>query len=192
MIPIDALGLACNVISLVQLGISVAKEAAKIYEGGTANSEHIDAAKRLESTYAALNHDLSKPVSARNSTPSEKALRELAEKCTSTTAELLKYIVTAPIVPGTKRWKALGISVKSKLKAGQIQRLHHTMETYRQTLDTTILVELRSVYTGGDHRIRTNRFLAQTGSLCHANEPKGRLCKHACRRAMSCHRSDGA
>ena len=109
--PLPAIGLACNIIQFIQLGIDVASKNHEIYKAASEtslkNEELGSAVQRLRKICVGLQRSQSqKPEIA--STSNERPLQELAENCRAADEEILWALPRFRVQNSSETWRGFG------------------------------------------------------------------------------------
>lgn len=141
MDPITALGLACNILQLVEQGIEAAKVCKQLYRQGS-----LDENKKIEE-YATLlsaeNRDLEATFGKQALTTPTRAtgLQKVANDAYKTAAELNK-ILNQLKVSKNQMGAAFRTSLKTLVKKGTIDRVRTELERHDAALNSGLLKEL--------------------------------------------------
>lgn len=142
MEPVAAFSLACGIIQVVSFSKDLVHICKALYNQGSL-TEHADilaSAEHLKSLQSKLEGQrLIEEVSA-NPQPIDAELLELAQKCSQTAQKLIDEIgqLKAP-----RRRDVLKKVVKIRFRQRVLEKLQAQMETYRRTLDTSLIIDLR-------------------------------------------------
>lgn len=147
--PITAVGLACNVIQLLELGYKGVNCCWEIYKDGKdlRTSTLQDISQHLDNVCAHV-QGLS-TSSATVQTPglagsnNLKSLHELSIKCQATAKLLQHELQKLIIAPHSNPLVVVGTALKAVKKVSKIQKLKEQLDSYREILNTQLLVELR-------------------------------------------------
>lgn len=149
MDPLTAFSLTCGVIQVVDFSTKIVVKCRQIYKDGATyeNKETEFMARNLTD----LATDLKLPDTSQNllSAPQlyhdDQELLRLAERCSETAAELTKELQKLSI-PGRQRKRdAVRKAINVVWKKDAIENIQSSLEQYRRTLDTRILISLRFV-----------------------------------------------
>lgn len=149
MDPFTAFSLACGVIQVVDFSMELLSKSREIYKKGSLD-EHNEI-QSMANHLTNLRADLNLPINAPNPQytqqlfDDEKTLEDLALKCSETSHELITELHSLQIQGPHRKRKALARSVKAMSKKGTIEDIQKKLNQYQKTLDTRILVNLRSV-----------------------------------------------
>ena len=147
MDPITGIGLAASVIQLVTFGISAAQTCKTIYEQGVLddNSQVEYVANHLGSLTASIQQPLQKPTSrSLGLSKEEKELVDLSQKCQSCALKL-QHELQKLQVPKSRASIVLAASKTARAlwKKNSIEKIQRELESYRSTLETSLLSRLR-------------------------------------------------
>ena len=150
MDPVTAFSLTCGVIQVVEFSTKVVVKCRQIYNDGarSENKEIESMAEHLTdlATDLKLPSIVQNPGSANQLYHDEQELRTLAEQCSKTATELIDKIQKLNIRGRQRKRDAFGMAVKAVWKKdAAIENIQKSLECYRRTLDTRILISLRSV-----------------------------------------------
>ena len=149
MDPLTAFSLTCGVIQVVDFSTKIVVRCRQIYKDG-ATSEN----KEIESMAEHLTDlatDLKLPSVIQNLGCAnqlyhdEQELLKLAEQCSKTATELINELQRLSIQGRQRKRDAFRMAVKAVWKKDAIENIQKHLEWYRRTLDTRILISLRSV-----------------------------------------------
>ena len=149
MDPITAFSLACGVIQVVDFSTKVVVKCREITKDGASseNKEIESMAKNLTDLFT----DLSSASAVVNHRPmpqlyhDDQDLRKLAQQCSETAKELIAEIQKLSIQGQPRKRDVLRKAVKVVWKKSTIDDIQRRLETYRRTLDTRTLINLRFV-----------------------------------------------
>ncbi|KAK5219588.1 hypothetical protein LTR72_007972 [Exophiala xenobiotica] len=158
MDPITALGLACNILQLVEQGIGAAMVCKEFDQQGS-----LDENKKIEEyaeLISAANRDLESTFGKQAlTTPARAArLQKVATDASATAAELKKTLNQLK-VSKKQMGAAFRTSLKSFIKKGTIDRLRKELEGHEKTLSSDLLKDLYR-RAGEDDITRRNDFKA--------------------------------
>ena len=149
MDPLTAFSLTCGVIQVVDFSARIVVKCRQIYKDG-ATSEHTQM-KSMAEHLKALATDMKLPStvqglgSANQLYHHDEELLKLAERCSETATELINELQELSIQGRQRKRDALRKAVKVVWKKDTIENIQKSLESYRRTLDTSILISLRSV-----------------------------------------------
>ncbi|KUJ12838.1 uncharacterized protein LY89DRAFT_699451 [Mollisia scopiformis] len=139
MDPLTALGLASNIIQLIQFTSDLVSKGREIY-----NSADGSLVENLElETIAQSLQNLSIDILPSHSSRTDKQLVDLCKKCNEISQELVKAITAVKANGPDKKWDSFRQALSSVWNQKAIDALSARMERYRSQLDTTLLVSLR-------------------------------------------------
>ena len=147
MDPITGIGLAASVIQLVTFGISAAQTCKQIYEQGVLddNSQVEYVANHLGSLTVSIQQSLQKPTSrSLGLSKEEKELIDLSQKCQNCSVKL-QHELQKLQVPKSRASIVLAASKTARAlwKKNSIEKTQRELESYRSTLETSLLSRLR-------------------------------------------------
>lgn len=149
MDPLTAFSLACGVIQVVDFSMELLSKSREIYKMGSLDeyNEIESMANHLTNLLAGLNLPTTAPSPGYTQQlfDDEKTLKDLAVKCSETSHELITELHSLQIQGPHRKRQALARSVKAVWKKGTIEDIQKKLNQYQRTLDTRILVSLRSV-----------------------------------------------
>jgi hypothetical protein len=143
--PLTALGLASNIVQLIQFTSDLVAKGRDIYQSTDGTLvEHLE----LEAITKSL-EDLSLEVALPNIgslrlTKVERQLQQLCEGCRKAANELLDVIQKLKAQGPHKRWVSFRQALNSIWREDEIQALSIRLERYRRQIDTTLLLSLHS------------------------------------------------
>lgn len=137
-----ALGLACNVMQLIDFSGEVISVARHAYQAGSVEDDLSDKATRLADLSAAVNGFLgsaSNPV-----TTAQKDLQEVARKCYHTSLELQDEIKSLCPPAGGRRsvMRAVGASLKTVVRKNRLKKLSDNMLHWQKVMDSGLLLRI--------------------------------------------------
>jgi hypothetical protein len=140
MDPITALGLACNILQLVESGLEAAMVCKELYHQGS-----LDENKKIEEyadLISAANRDLESTFGKQAlTTPRATRLQKVANDASATAAELKKTLNQLK-VSKKQMGAAFRTSLKTFIKKGTIDRLRKELEGHEKTLSSDLLKDL--------------------------------------------------
>ena len=149
MDPLTAFSLTCGVIQVVDFSTKVVVKCRQIYKyGATFENEEIESmAGHLTAlaTELKLPNTIQNPGSANQQYRDDQELLKLAERCSETATELISELQKLSIQGRQRKRDAFRMAVKVVWKKDATENIQKRLEWYRRTLDTQILVTLRSV-----------------------------------------------
>ena len=146
MDPITGIGLAASVIQLVTFGISAAQTCKTIYEQGVLddNSQVEYVANHLASLTASTQQSL------RNSNTQslvlfkeERELVDLSRRCEIIALKLQQELRGLETRPHTSIVQAASKAARALWKKNSIEKIRRELESYRSTLEISLLSRLR-------------------------------------------------
>ena len=145
--PMSALGLACNIIQIVDFSLEAVAKFRELYKDGASseNRELEDMTIRLKDLRADLN--IVSPTT-RESKPlfiDDKELEALADECCKTADELTAELDTLKISGPHKKRQAVPKFFRSIRRKSVVEGIQRKLDGYQKVLDTRILVNLRFV-----------------------------------------------
>ena len=149
MDPLTAFSLTCGVIQVIDISTKIVVRCRQIYKDG-ATSEHKQI-KSMAEHLTGLATDLKLPSTtespriAHQQYHDDQELLELAEQCSETATELINELQKLGIQGRQRKRDAVRMAVKGAWKKDATESIQKRLESYRRTLDTRILVSLRSV-----------------------------------------------
>ena len=149
MDPLTAFSLTCGVIQVIDFSTKIVVRCRQIYKDG-ATSEHTQI-KSMAEHLTGLATDLKLPSTTQNPGFAhqryldDQELLELAKQCSETAAELINELQKLGTQGRQRKRDAFRMSVKGAWKKDATENIQKRLESYRRTLDSRILVSLRSV-----------------------------------------------
>jgi hypothetical protein len=148
MDPVSALSVASSVIQIVDFSAKLFSHIYEVYEsesGGTAEHTLI---KRETEQVRILNGHLTRAVDPgkleRDLTPLEIEVVSLARECDDAAVQLTEKLESVSLdTQKGKAWAAVRSAVKSVWRQRDIDRLRQRLDSCRQLLTTSILVQLQ-------------------------------------------------
>ncbi len=149
MDPLTAFSLACGVFQVVDFSTKIVSKCREVYKHGVSseNKEIESMAKHLAdlATELKLPNPIQSPGSAPQLYQDDQELLKLAEQCSETAAKLIEELQKLRIQGQHRKRDAFRKAIKTIWKNDTIQDIQRDLERYRKTLDTRILITLRSV-----------------------------------------------
>ncbi len=150
MDPLTAFSLACGVFQVVDFSTKIVSKCREMYKHGVSseNKEIESMAKHLRdlATELKLPNTIQSPGSAPPQLfQDDQELLKLAEQCSETATKLIEEIQKLRIQGQHRKRDAFRKAIKTMWKNDTIQDIQRSLERYRKTLDTRILITLRSV-----------------------------------------------
>ena len=145
--PMSALGLACNIIQVVDFSLKAVGKFRELYNDGASseNRELEDMAVRLKILRAKL---VTVDPTTRQSRPvffDDRELQALADECCKTADELTAELDTLKISGQHKRRQAVQKFFRSIRRKSVVDGIRRKLDSYQKVLDTRILANLRYV-----------------------------------------------
>ncbi|ODH49869.1 hypothetical protein GX48_03958 [Paracoccidioides brasiliensis] len=143
MDPLSAVGLAGNVVQLLDFGIRLAAKAHEIYvsaEGVQVHNLELDAITQNLVTLNRRTQNRSRKVCAYATSEDEKALQDLTERCNEIGEELIKALQAAKVQGAHKHWKSVRQALKSTMGRDKIEDLYSRLKQYREQIVVVLLV----------------------------------------------------
>ena len=149
MDPVTAFSLVCGVIQVIDFGTKVVVKCRRLHEEGSLE-EHEDIGDIAEHLVNAR-EDLDRRGDANSMgvqlSPSDKRLSTIARECSAISAELLAKIQSLKVTASHSRRETLSKVLKTLWKRKEIVALENKLNSYREALNTQILITLRCVAT---------------------------------------------
>ena len=149
MDPLTAFSLTCGVIQVVDFSTKIVVRCRQLYKDGvTSENKEIESmAKHLTAlaTGLKLPTTLQIPESAPHLYHDDKELLKLAKQCSETAMELISELQKLAIASPQRKRDAFRKAIKVIWKKDTIENIQRSLEWYRRTLDTRILINLRFV-----------------------------------------------
>ncbi|KIW63158.1 hypothetical protein PV04_10026 [Phialophora macrospora] len=159
MEPLTALGLACNIVTLVEQGIEAAAVCKELYERGSLDeNNHIE---RYADGLAAANNDLQASLKAHATTRATR-LQKIAEDASKAAADLKTELNKLKLSKNTGNRRAGGAfktTLRTIFKKGTIDKLLKALERQEAALQSGLLKELY-IKAGQDGLTRSKEFQA--------------------------------
>ena len=150
MDPVTAVGLASNVMQLIDFTVGVISEASKLSKTGVLDNHVVlrDVTRDLQELNEKVLQSLEEeqPRDQIGGSESDGNLRDLCFKSSSAASELLQLLQKYEPMSGP-RYQALGQVIRLKWKKKDLDALSIKVERYRTAMSTHILVDLRSRLT---------------------------------------------
>ena len=154
MDPLTAFSLTCGVIQVVDFSAKIVGKCRELYKDGASSenkeiesmARHLtDLATDLTVPDTILPNIFQNPGSAPQLYPDEQELRKLAQQCSRTAAKLIDELEKLSIQSRHRKRDAFRKTLKIIWKRDTIEGIQRSLEQHRRTLDTRILITLRSV-----------------------------------------------
>lgn len=146
MDPLTALGVASNIIQLVQFATKLITESQEAYDSldgaSQRNSDVEGIASNLIALHQQLSRDLYRPPGVKSSVADEQ-LQRLTEESIGIADKLIGVIRGLKSNGKSKRWNSVKYALTTAWKQKDIVALQTKLTEIRQQLDTTLLVCLR-------------------------------------------------
>ena len=142
MDPLTTFSVACGVIQVIDFSSKTLMTCREIYKEGSLSDYRSleNLAKHLIDTREKLDTSNDFQITADN-----QSLIELSEKCSTTADQLVERLQALKIQGPHKRRQAILKTVRLLRERGEIEKIQKRLDQYRISLDTQILVSLRSV-----------------------------------------------
>ena len=145
--PMSALGLACNIIQIVDFSLKAVTKFRELYKDGASSEDREleDMTVRLKGLRANLvtvdrTIGQSRPVFV-----DDQDLQALADECCKTADKLTTELDTLKTSGPHKRRQAVQKFYRSICRKSVVEKIQRKLDSYQKVLDTRILVNLRSV-----------------------------------------------
>ena len=149
MDPVTAFSLVCGVIQVIDFGTKVLVKCRRLHKEGSLEG-HKDIEDITEHLVNAR-EDLDRRGDAHSMgaqlSPSDKRLSTIAKDCSAISAELLAKIQSLKISGNHGRRETLKKVVKTLWEQKEVVALEKKLDSYREALNTQILITLRCVAT---------------------------------------------
>ncbi|ETI19491.1 hypothetical protein G647_09325 [Cladophialophora carrionii CBS 160.54] len=142
MDPVTALGLACNVVTLVEQGIEAAAVCKELYERGSLDENNN--IERYADGLAAANNEL-RAVLKSHATTRATRLQQIAQDASKIAADLkteLNKLKLSKSIGNRRTGSAFKTTLKTIFKKGTIDKLLKTLEKQEAALQAGLLKEL--------------------------------------------------
>ncbi len=143
MDPLTAFSIACGVIQIVDFSSKALTKCKEIYDHG-AISGYQDV-EEISNHLTNLQKDLYLPGSRETERPSDIDLLDLATKCSTTATHLVTNLRDLRLDGPRRERDALRMTVKHFREKKDIQDIQKRLDSYRNALNTHILINLRFV-----------------------------------------------
>lgn len=142
MEAIAALGLACNVMQLIDFSGEVISIARHAYSAGSVEDDLSDRVSRLVDLSTAVKKSLSS--ASKPATAAQRDLEEIARKCHHASVELQDEIKNLCPPAGGKRSvvRAIGTSLKTVARKGRLKKLEDNMLQWQKAMDSGLLLRI--------------------------------------------------
>ena len=149
MDPLSALGLASNIIQLVQFAgklISESQEAYESIDGASRRNADVEGiANDLLSLHAQLLRDASSQTAGAKPSAAQAQLQSLAKESTQVAEKLIVVLQGLKGSGRNRKWRSVRHAIASSWKQSDITALQTRLSDIRQQLDTVLLICLRLV-----------------------------------------------
>ena len=149
MDPLTAFSLTCGVIQVVDFSTKVAVKCRQIYKDGATSENKKTESMARHLTDLAAHLKLPNISQSLGSAPQlyhdDQELLKLAKQCSETATELIDELQKLSVPDRQRKRDAFRKAMKVVWKKDAIQNIQSSLEQYRRTLDTRILINLRFV-----------------------------------------------
>ena len=152
MDPLSALGLASNIVQLVQFVGAVISDSHEVCSSADGALQRNSMLEEVAQNLAEMNSELMRSQRSMSSwfmslSPAERQLKNLCEECDVVSRELLAKLDTLKVRSRSryKRWDSFRQALKSMWNEGELRALEKRLEGIRTRLDTNLLICLRYV-----------------------------------------------
>ena len=149
MDPLTALGVASNVIQIVDFSTRLVSKSQKIYKSGDGTlAENVDTetvAKDLRLLNSKLEVSFNASKSSGVINQDDQSLLHLCEKCHVLSDELLLKLEKLKVIGKHRKWKSARQALKSVCGKGDIEQFGSRLVVYRDEINLNITVSLRSI-----------------------------------------------
>jgi len=148
MDPLTALGLASNVIQVVDFSARLVSKGYKIYKSADGSLVENADAEAVTNSLNVLTAKLQHSFNDGQKTPGQlsqddQSLMDLCEKCTNVADQLLGKFDRVKITGRYRKWKSARQALKSVTSKGDLEQIANTLEMYRSEIHLHITVSLR-------------------------------------------------
>ncbi|KAK6821273.1 hypothetical protein PG987_015673 [Apiospora arundinis] len=141
--PIAALSLACNILQVVGIGREAVRLVRQVYQNGTIDPALKENASTLEELSARILPSTTATSSSANSTPQDKQLVGLADKCQGAARDLQEEVNFLNGPPTNAKLVAtLKIAAKTTWRKRRLDRLDQRLKEAESTLQTGLLTRV--------------------------------------------------
>lgn len=141
MDPLTALGLASNVIQVVDFSIRLVSKGVEIYKDGSL-AENVDA-EEITQSLKGLNGKLQRSIQDSKCggplSEEDQSLMGLCANCESVANQLLTRLGQIKVTGKHRKWK----SVRQALKKDEVEELARRLSMYRSEINLNVTVSLR-------------------------------------------------
>lgn len=152
MDPLSALGLASNIVQLVQFVGVVISDSHEVYSSADGALRRNSALEEVAQNLVEMNSELMRSQRSMSNgfmslSPAERQLKNLCEECDVVSRELMAKLDTLKIRSQSryKRWDSFRQALRSMWNEGELRALEKRLEGIRTRLDTNLLICLRYV-----------------------------------------------
>lgn len=148
MDPLTPLGLATNVIQVVDFSTRLVSKGYKIYKSADGSlAEDVDA-EAVTNSLNRLTTNLRRSFKNRQKTTGklsddDQSLISLCEKCTNIADELLGKFHRVKVTGKYRGWKSARQALKSVSSKSELEQLASTLDIYRSEINLHITISLR-------------------------------------------------
>ena len=141
--PLNALGLASNIIQFVDFGVKLFSTSKQIYRSGS-STQNLD--------IDTITQDLEKlsgglvPGGQSSSDPSIKGLQDLAEKCQTIARELIDTLQGLGPQQRNQKWESFKAALRTKWSGFKVKATFSRLEAYRDQIMMHMVKLLRFVH----------------------------------------------
>ncbi|CZR56317.1 uncharacterized protein PAC_06205 [Phialocephala subalpina] len=149
--PLTALGLASNIIQLVQFTSDLVSKSREYYDSADGALVEQLELEAITKNLQKLSKDLVVPdltSGGSKVTKTEQQLSELCKGCRDVSKELLIIIQGLKSEGSHSRWSSFRQALKSVWNEDKIKALEERLDRYRRQIDTTLLISLRESIGG--------------------------------------------
>jgi len=139
--PLAALGLACNVMQLIDFARETTSICKAVYETGTPDPGLVSTIGHMTGAFENLSNSLD---SARGSAdPDERALLEVARDCQAVAKKLkAKVNKISKNTSGGKYFSAIIVASKANYRKRDIEKLEKSLTDHQRALETRLLGQI--------------------------------------------------
>ena len=139
--PLLALGLACNVMQVIDFASKTTSTCKSIFQSGSPDPALTSTVAQLTSVFQGLENSLSSAPQPRSR--DEHALFEVARGCLTVTADLKAEVAKISNSASKGAYLgAIGGSLKSILRRRKIETLEKSLAAHQKILETHLLVRI--------------------------------------------------
>lgn len=144
---IAALGLASNILQVIDFGASFASTAWKIYQGSRHNRQELDEVSALRNINSNLRDALqdirAQSAGLTEASESARGIVDLSKQCTTLAEELLQSLDSLGLDHVKRKRDALRAAFKLAWKRERISNLESRVNGFRSQLNLSLLVSIR-------------------------------------------------